>query len=299
MPLRRQAKSKSETYDYILFDDQQIYTYEETPTSPDGELVVSDATTPAFSAMATSGQTDFIDDGVGGKQKISKIGSVGSYLSTVLKLPTGSSQVSDVSSSHSPYNYAGFEYTNTANSGIGSWQSDMGLQYYQNLGFSGTASGWKPILTLKQKTGADTWTAYQINFDSTYNQAQYHNGFKPGTSTTIYTYYNYNGKVRMKLTGTTICQDMACNVSGDYSNTTIMESNSAWNITKIDDFKLLSTVVSSNNTGLNKAVYSSIKVDGVAVPSSYFLTPQQDHALVTRDSSNTVTIDVNSSLYTF
>lgn len=53
----------------------------------------------------------------------------------------------------------------------------------------------------------------------------------------------------------------------------------------------------ADNTGKNKAYFSSIKVDETLVASSSFQTPVQDHALLTRDASTNVIIVVNSSIY--
>jgi hypothetical protein len=291
---------KGTTYDYFTFDDNYSYLYEESALS-EPELIVYNVNkqtivNPCNSFEPMAGQTDFIKDGVGGKQKVTKTGSAGSYLSTQMTLPT-SAQVSSNLAVHTPYNYGGFEYISTNPNGVGSWASDLGLQLYNNLGPKGTAWGWKPIFILKQKISATDWTDYASIFpDSDHKEGQYRNGYKPGTAPIMYFWYNNNGKVRMKVDGTTICPTRHGEELSDTHNITIMESNASWNISQITNWKLLSTVLSTNNTGKNRAVFSNVKVDGVAVPNAYFPTPEQDHASVTR-SSNNVTIVVDSSVY--
>ncbi|MCR6546590.1 YrpD family protein [Dehalobacterium formicoaceticum] len=302
----KNASNNGTTYDYVTFDEDNYYFYEESLNS-DPELIVYDidqqdiavqvqSFDSTITPMAT--QTDFISDGVGGKQKVTKTGTSGSYLSTQMTLPT-SSQVSTDLTKYAPYNYGGFEYTLSGNNGIGSWAADMGLQLYNNLGPQSNASGWKPLIVLKKKIGIDSWQQYSIIFpDTLHQEGQYHNGYKPGSAPVMYFWYNYNGKVRMKVDGTTICPTRHGTTLADTHNITIMESSSSCNLSQITTWKLLSTVVSTDNTGKNKAVFSNIKVDGVAVSSTYFPTPEQDHASVTR-SSNNVTIVVDSSIYQF
>lgn len=292
------------TYDYITSEGSQIYFYEESAVS-EPELIVYDAdiqtvtktsssSDSTFTTLAT--QTDFIGDGVGGKQMITLTGSAGSYLSTQMTLPT-STQVSSDLTKYTPYNYGGFEYNSTNTDGIGSWASDMGLQLYNNLGQSLDQWGWKPILILKQKTSATAWSSYLTVFpDPSYAEGQYHNGYKPGTAPVMYFWYNYNGKVRMKVDGTTIYPDRYGTTLQDTHNITIMESNASWNISKISYWKLLSTVVSPDNTGKNRVVYSNVKLNGVAVPDANFSTPLLDQASITRTSNN-VNIVVDSSIY--
>lgn len=69
-----------------------------------------------------------------------------------------------------------------------------------------------------------------------------------------------------------------------------METDSSLNISSVDQWKLLSTVVSTGDKGKNRATFSSIKVNDVAVPSSAFSAPLTDHASITRSGDNTVTI---------
>ncbi|MBA9086730.1 hypothetical protein FHR92_003210 [Fontibacillus solani] len=292
------ASKLNYTYNYITFDDDFIYFYEES-VSGTPELLIYDnenlVTTDNQPKSLASTQTDFISDGVGGKITITKTGSAGSYLSTSMTLPT-LSQVSTNLNTYTPYNYGGFEYTSTNANSIGSWVADMGLQLYNNLGPSSNQYGWKPVVILKQLTAISTWTQYATAIDSVYNEGQYKNGYKVGTSPVMYFWYNYNGKVRMKVDGTTICPTRTGEKLEDTHNITIIESSASWNISTISRWKILSTVVSSDNTGKNKAVFSSIKVDGIAVDSSYFGTEQTDQASVTR-SGNNVTIIVDSDTY--
>ncbi|SDG08451.1 protein of unknown function, YrpD [Fontibacillus panacisegetis] len=293
------ASKLNYTYNYITFDDDFIYFYEES-VSGTPELLIYDNknlfTTdnqPKFPLARA--QTDFISDGVGGKITITKTGSAGSYLSTSMTLPT-LSQVSTNLSTYTPYNYGGFEYTSTNANSIGSWVADMGLQLYNNLGPYSDQYGWKPVVILKQLTAISTWTQYATAIDSVYKEGQYKNGYKVGTSPVMYFWYNYNGKVRMKVDGTTICPTRTGEKLEDTHNITIIESSASWNISTISRWKILSTVVSSDNTGKNRAVFSSIKVDGIAVDSSNYGNAQTDQASVTK-SGNNVTIIVDSDTY--
>ncbi|KJD47428.1 YrpD family protein [Paenibacillus terrae] len=296
------------TYNYVTFDEQHIYFYEESANSKP-ELIITDndqskslinevaselKEKELSSRVTPQVQSDFIDDGVGGKITISQTGSPGSYLSTKLAIPT-TSQVSSDLARYSPYNYGGFEYSSGASGGVGSWAADMGLSYYNNLGPNSNQWGWKPIIILKKKTQPtkDGWTQYASNLfpDSNNLEGQYKNGYKPGTDAILYIWYNNDGKVRLKVDGTTISPTRQGTTLSDTHNITIIDSNASWNIPQISAWKLLSTVVSSDNTGRNKAIYSSIKINGNDVANSYFSTPQEDHATVSR-SGNTVTINV-------
>lgn len=293
------ASELNYTYNYITFDDDFIYFYEESVSGTpefliyDNQNIVTTNNQTKFPLARA--QTDFISDGVGGKITITKTGSAGSYLSTSMTLPT-LSQVSTNLNTYTPYNYGGFEYTSTNANSIGSWAADMGLQLYDNLGPLSNQYGWKPVVILKQLTAISTWTQYATAIDSFYKEGQYKNGYKVGTSPVMYFWYNYNGKVRMKVDGITICPTRTGERLEDTHNITIIESSASWNISTISRWKILSTVVSSDNTGKNKAVFSSIKVDGIAVDSSYYGTAQTDQASVTR-SGNTVTIIVDSDIY--
>lgn len=286
------------TYDYITYDDNHVYLYEESAHSTP-QLVITNNTqsneqTLQSSITTLQAQSGFISDGVGGKIGISKVGSPGSYLSAKLRIPT-QSQVSSDLTNYGPYNYGGFEYNSGTTGGVGSWAADMGLSYYNNLGPGGSSWGWKPIIILKQKTSADKdgWTQYASNLfpDSNNLEGQYNNGYKPGTDAVLYMWYNNNGKVRLKVDGTTISPTRMGNRLADTHNITIIDSNASWNIQKISAWKLLSTVVSKNDTGRNHAVYSNIKVDGTDVANGNFTIPNEDHATVTR-TGNSVTIDV-------
>ncbi|MFK4474445.1 hypothetical protein ABH897_004203 [Paenibacillus sp. RC73] len=75
-----------------------------------------------------------------------------------------------------------------------------------------------------------------------------------------------------------------------YDNAIYDYTNDSLSINSVDQWKLLSTVVSTGDRGRNKAIYSSIKVDGASVPSSAFNAPLTDYASITRDGNNTVTI---------
>jgi hypothetical protein len=165
----------------------------------------------------------------------------------------------------------------------------MGLQYYTNLGATGTTRGWKPVLTMAKVVGG-TKTVNNVSFDSAYNQVQYHNGYAQSASVNYYAYYNYSGYVRMKLVGTAVCSDLNCNTQTPTTLTTIVQTDQTLNFTTIDNYKLISSIVTTGTSGNNTGVYSSIKVGTTSVPSANFATPLIDHATITRDSNNTVTI---------
>jgi hypothetical protein len=201
-------------------------------------------------------------------------------MSAILKLPSSADAGS--------WNYGGFDY----NSGTATYSGEMGLQYYSNLGAAGTARGWKPVLTFAKFVNS-TKTVYTTSFDPDpqYNQVQYHNGYVEGASLNYYTYYNYNGYVRMKITGTALCKDLNCDTQTPTPLTTIMQTNQTVNLTAIDNYKLISSIVTTATTGNNTGIFSSIKVGTTSVPSANFSTPLVDYATITRDSNNTVTID--------
>ncbi|AIQ44146.1 YrpD family protein [Paenibacillus sp. FSL R5-0912] len=114
-----------------------------------------------------------------------------------------------------------------------------------------------------------------------------------GSQVTFYAWYNNNMKIRMKIDGKAICGDLGCSSSADKPLTTIIVSNTNYNIqpSSFQKWKLLS-VVTGDDDGKNKSEFTNIKVDGVAVPSSAFPAPDQDYATVTRDASNNVIIAV-------
>ncbi len=289
------------TYTYITFDEEVTYLYEESE-SDNPKLIIFDSVVQEVSEEgidynfnAKVGQTDFIPDGVGGKQTITKASSGSSYLSATMQLPTDS-QISKDVENHIHYNYGGFEYSSGASGGVGSWATDAGVMFSKSLGPGGRYTGWKPILTVKKKTTSSSWTTYAPAFLQGYNQVQYRNGFKPGTSPIMYVWFNNNGKIRLKIEGITICANSSGTTLKDTYNIAIYETKSKTNISSIHRWKLLSSVVSPNNTGKNKAVFSNIKIGGAVVSNSYFAVPQQDHANVSR-TGNTVTITVNSDLY--
>lgn len=97
----------------------------------------------------------------------------------------------------------------------------------------------------------------------------------------------------MKIDGTAICADIGCYSSADTPLTTIITSNTDYDIksTSFQKWKVLS-VVTGDNVGKNKSEFTNIKVDGTSVFSSAFPSPDQDYATVTRDANNKVTITV-------
>ncbi|MEK4515353.1 hypothetical protein NSS64_08765 [Paenibacillus sp. FSL H8-0122] len=173
--------SDQKTYDYITFDDQYTYFYEEAANEEPQLIVVDKAETNVedllisnseentFKTAATS--TGFITDGVGGRVNVTTTGSAGSYLMGLMSLPEANSSVVSLDRpTHVAFNYGGFEYSSTNANGIGSWAADMGLELYNNLGPSSTSYGWKPVIILKKKLRAtipnvDTgWDQYGTSF---------------------------------------------------------------------------------------------------------------------------------------
>jgi len=294
------------TYDYITFDDNEYYFYEESFAS-DPELIIydldqqitADRLAPFDSTIARMAtQSDPIPDGVGGSLKVKNTGTTGSCLSTELTLPTSTQVSSDISDLKRPYNYVGFDYIVTDDEDhIGSWTSDIGLQLSNSVGSpsvvreNGIIFAWKPFIILKNKTGINTWQTFNSVPESVYGEGQYLNGYKPGSSPSISCWYNQDGKVRLEVSGTTVCPNRFGEQLCDTNTTTIVELLD-FNISHIDNWRLVSTVVSKDNSGENRAVYSSIMVDGNPVSNDDFSTPVQDHASVT-PSGNTVTIIVD------
>lgn len=237
----------------------------------------------------------FITDGVGARQYILKTGLPESCLSACLLLPS-CFQVSCDLKKYIPYNYGGFEYVSPYPGGIGSWTADMGLQLYNNLGPELNSWGWKPILILKQKTSLDTWSAYEIKFLSDGMEGTWHNGYKPGSALLLCLWYNCNGKVRMLIDGVTICPTRHGIALRDTHNVTICETVEKCDILEINKWKLLSTVVSDDNTGKNKALFWDIRVDEIPVPGPCFPPGQEDQAWLCRWKNN-LWITVDSDIY--
>ncbi|WP_025691339.1 YrpD family protein [Paenibacillus zanthoxyli] len=307
--------SDQSTYDYITFDDQYTYFYEEAANQEPQLIVVDKAETnvesllsqdlndSSFNTAAATAGTGFVTDGVGGRINVTTTGSAGSYLMALMSLPeVNSSVVSLDRPTHIAFNYGGFEYTSTSTGGIGSWAADMGLELYNNLGPSSTSYAWKPVIILKKKNRVTTtkdsgWDQYATAFASGYDQVQNKNGYKPGTSPLIYWWYNYNGKVRMKIDGWAISPNLGGYSLSDTNLITILESSASWNIPSISRWKLLSTVVSNDDTGKNSTTFSSLQLNGAALASGALSSPQNDHSNVTVNSSTSVSIVVNSSIY--
>ncbi|GBF72512.1 hypothetical protein PA598K_00768 [Paenibacillus sp. 598K] len=279
-------KTADETYNFVSGGDDYIYVYEEAPNA-DPVLLIADYSPVTVSTENDEDElpisplavgTNFLADGIGGKQNITLKNA--NYMSTLLKLPSSADAGS--------WNYGGFDYTTST----AHYSGEMGLQYYSNLGSLGTAKGWKPFLVFV-KTAGGVRTAYNSSLDGNYNEVQYKNGYIQGGTVNYYTYYNYNGYVRMKLTGTALCADLNCNTQNQTSLTTIMQTNQTVSLPAIDTYKLITSIITNQTTGNNKGVFSSIKVGESSVSSSYFATPMLDHATITRDSSNTVTIEID------
>ncbi|WP_322906303.1 YrpD family protein [Paenibacillus sp. SGZ-1009] len=305
-------RAASGIYDYIVIDSDYVYSYEEAPnqqptldiqkaptdvsvydpsvaedTYNNVESVNTDTyynldhtyADPNMLSSSLAAQSSFqIADGIGGRQTIQRAGG---YLSTLLQLPKDS----EVQQEESAYNYSGFS--------SGAYEADMGLVYDSSVGFYSNRKGWKPTMTIKR----NSTVASNSNMVAGYNDVQFRNAYASDSNVVLYVWYNYNGKARMKITGTAICTDRACTSEQNTSLTTIIETDSSsLNISKVDKWKLLSTVVSNQNHGRNKATYSSIKIDNTLVPSSAFDSPQTEAATITRDFSgnnNKVTITVS------
>lgn len=300
------------TYDYITFDDQYTYFYEEAANQEPQLIVVDKAETNVESLLSSNlnennftaaASTGFISDGVGGRAIVTTTGTAGSYLMGLMSLPEANSSIVSLDRpTHVSYNYGGFEYSSTSSGGIGSWAADMGLELYNNLGPSQNSYGWKPVIILKKKmrttTTNDTgWDQYGTSFASGYDQVQYRNGYKPGTSPLIYWWYNYNGKVRMKIDGWAISPTLGGYSIQDTNLITILESSGSYNIPSISRWKLLSTVVSNDDTGKNRTTFSSLQLNGSPLASGAISSPQNDHSMVTITGNSSVSIVVNSSIY--
>ncbi|WIM40880.1 YrpD family protein [Paenibacillus sp. PK4536] len=288
------AKTKNGIYDYIVLDSNYIYSYEESPNqtpkldiqkfdsnsllTPKNQSTVSDnvyTNKSLATSLVAAGSPFVIGDGIGGRQNIVKTGG---YLSTKLHLPNETQVEEEIAA----YNYSGFS--------AGTYEADMGLVYDSSVGPGSSSKGWKPTMVVKKGTSV----ASSSDLIAGYSNVQAANAYSPDSDVVLYVWHNYEGKVRMKITGTAICTDQGCSHTQKTALTTIMETaSSSLNISNLDKWKLLSTVVSSANKGKNKAVYSSIKVDDNPVPSSAFSTPLTEKTTITRDANNTVTITVS------
>lgn len=291
--------AEDSTYDYFFIDDGVTYLYEESPGSK-AELVILDSPQQEQSSSAVTDavynseyemMADFISDGVGGRQRILQNGQ---YLSARLQLPYDY----QVDPKGGAFNYGGFAYQSSASGGVGSWVGDMGLQYDTSVGRNDREKGWKPVVILKKKVYPDPkgWVQYSTVFDPGYQEATYKNAYQSASNVTFYVWYNYNGKIRLKIDGTTICRERKCDSPSPSHTISIIESNASWNISQFSYWKLLSTVISSDNTGKNKGIFTNIQVDGRTVSGSSYATPEEDRAKITR-SGDTLTIDVDSSKY--
>ncbi|MGW8957118.1 YrpD family protein [Paenibacillus sp. NPDC055715] len=261
-------------YDYTIIGEDYVYKYEETPD----KAPVLTIEKPDFKYLP-EGQNDRITtsaynigDGIGGRQNITKNGR---YLSTLLRLPLDSQVVEETAA----YNYSGFT--------SGAYEADMGLVYDSSVGVGEKEKGWKPTMIVKRNG-----VSKAAKLIAGYTNVQGSNAYLPNSNVNLYVWYNDGGKVRMKINGIATCADMACNRSTDTPLISIMETNDSLDINSVDQWKLLSTVVSTGDRGRNKAIYSSIKVDGASVPSSAFSAPLTDYANIARDGNNTVTITV-------
>ncbi|QUL55678.1 hypothetical protein KDC22_03645 [Paenibacillus tritici] len=283
----RSVSVSSYQYTFLATNpNEKSYVYEE-PLNGTPQLTVFDSSIQEEKIQPQSlptDQTDFIKDGVGGRYYISPTGTANSYLTTTLKLPVDSLVAPKIAA----YNYIGYS--------AGSDEADLGTVYTATAGPSGSEKGWRVAANVKHN-GATV----AMNGVSPYNQMYNKNAFLSNSSVTMSSWYNYNGTghARIKVEGTATCSDNACTISTDSHLISIFESGviGTNGISSITKWKILSTVVSSDNTGKNYAVYSGIKINGAAVSSSSFGVPEQDHAYITRDANNTVTIDVDSSKY--
>lgn len=156
-------------------------------------------------------------------------------------------------SGENAYTYIGFM--------AGANSADMGLMYDDSVGIGNAEKGWKPAI---QINGSTT----NASFEAPYNQVQSANAYMAGSQVTFYAWYNNNKKIRLKIDGTAICGDIGCSSSADKPLTTIVVSNTDYNIqsSSFQKWKLLS-VVTGDEDGRNKSEFTNIKVDGVPVPS--------------------------------
>ncbi|OZB99020.1 hypothetical protein CJP46_07855 [Paenibacillus sp. XY044] len=278
------------SYAYYSLDPNNSYLYEE-PSGGTPQLVLFDNPQSAEQQLAplASGQTDFISDGVGGRNYIAPSGSSSSYLMSSLQLPVDSYVVPKTAA----YNYIGF--TNSQ------YEADLGTVFVTSAGPNSNEKGWRLAFNAKHN-GSKLTSSYE----SGYNEMWDKNAFLSNSSVTMVAWYNYaqtvnsitTHTIRLKITGKATCADHACNNQNDTSLIAIADSPDLGSNapTSITHWKVLSTVVSTDNTGRNKGIFSNININGTAVPSSSFSAPEQDHALITRTNNN-VTIDVDSNTY--
>lgn len=275
---RNMPDNENVIYDYTIIGENYVYNYEEAP-SKNPELTIESLDIGFLSGVqnnVTATTAYNIKDGIGGRQNIVKSGS---YLSTLLRLPLDSQVVEETAA----YNYSGFT--------SGAYEADMGLVYDSTVGPGSLEKGWKPTMVVKRNG-----TESHSGFVTGYSNVQAANAYLPNSDVVLYVWYNNNGKVRMKISGTATCTDLGCSNGTNTSLISIMETDSSLNISSVDQWKLLSTVVSTGDKGKNRATFSSIKVNDVAVPSSAFSAPLTDHASITRSGDNTVTIIADENL---
>ncbi|MEK4003904.1 YrpD family protein [Paenibacillus sp. FSL H3-0333] len=286
------ASYSEQVYDYISVAEDGYYFYEEDVnhekkayfvpvdhselnmrTSVDTSNVTEDVylKQDLITPFAKTGAD--LPDGIGGRQYVVQKGT---YISTSGTIAAPSQVVKETG--ENAYTYVGFM--------AGANSADMGLMYDDSVGIGNAEKGWKPAI---QINGSTT----NASFEAPYNQVQSANAYMAGSQVTFYAWYNNNKKIRLKIDGTAICGDIGCSSSADKPLTTIIVSNTDYNIqsSSFQKWKLLS-VVTGDNDGRNKSEFTNIKVDGVPVPSNVFPAPDQDFATVTRDSSNNVIITV-------
>lgn len=265
-------------YDYTIIGEDYVYKYEEAPNkAPKLTIEKPDVKylTEGLNGRITTSAYN-IGDGIGGRQNIVKNGT---YLSTMLRLPLDSQVVQETAA----YNYSGFT--------SGAYEADMGLVYDSTVGPGSLEKGWKPTMVVK-RNGVESHSGFVTG----YSNVQSANAYLSNSNVVLYVWYNYNGKARMKISGTATCRDIGCSDGKNTSLISIMETDNSLDISTVDQWKLLSTVVSTGDKGRNRGTYSSIKVNDVAVPSSAFSAPLLDHASITRDGNNKVTIIADQNL---
>jgi hypothetical protein len=175
--------------------------------------------------------------------------------------------------------YSGVNGTNGQSQVV---EADLGLQFGQSvLG----DYRWTPVGQYK----VAGQTSIQLNvLNNGSGEAYSNNGYVPGSTVqgNIWRNYNGTGTLRLSLSGTTICTDHTCSDKTQTSATNIIEVANS-NINSTNFWKFLGVVAAES--GKNKTVFSSIKVDDITkTPTS----DGADYATITTTTGG-VTIVTN------
>ncbi|HIU09927.1 MAG TPA: hypothetical protein IAB00_01520 [Candidatus Avidehalobacter gallistercoris] len=202
------------------------------------------------------------------------------YSSCSITLPD-SSKIS-VSSGSNLFLYGGFS---------SSVEADLGLQY------STQYDVWKCFMTI---SGSGYFLANR-------DEATWQNGYLPETTVSIVC-IPYNASTNIDnsgygTVGTVVLKAYGLakhktqdGQGGSTSLTSVMESNTVFNLTKVNTHKWVTSIGgSANSTGYNIGVFKDITINGIIQPSSNFKTDDSDGLYTFSNKGNgTITMTIKN-----